>query len=198
VKEELEERYGSSVLAATGDVSSGEDVERVVQESIEMFGKVDALVNSAGIIQTARFSDLTWEDWTRMLSVHLDGSFLTMRAVIPHMLASKYGCIVNIASTAGMTGGTSGAHYAAAKGGVIALTRAVAKEVASEGIRVNCVAPSKIETDMLQGAREDVVETIPIRRLGRPEEVADAVAFLLSDKASYIVGEVIVVAGGYR
>lgn len=193
---------GGEALALEADVRDVEQVQRMVADLLDAYGRIDVLVNNAGIYFAAPFHEMTEAQWDRMLDVHLKGTFLCSRAVIEHMLARGSGCIVNIASTSGLTGGTSGAHYAAAKGGIVAFTRALGKEVADKGIRVNAVAPSKIETDMLQGvdtpeARRQLLDSIPIGRLGQPEEIADVVAFLASDAASYVVGEVIVASGGY-
>jgi 3-oxoacyl-[acyl-carrier protein] reductase len=202
VKAEISEKYGHSVFGMSGDVADPRKVDEFVRRSIDTFGRIDALVNNAGVLHQTAFTDMTWPEWNRMISVHLHGTFLMTHAVVPYMLSRASGRVVNIASTSGITGGTSGAHYAAAKGGIIALTRALGKELAPLGLRVNAVAPSKIETNMLQDVkhaaeREELIHKIPVRRLGQPEDIADVVSFLLSNGASYIVGEVVVVAGGY-
>jgi 3-oxoacyl-[acyl-carrier protein] reductase len=183
------------------DVSQAGQVQRVVAAVLNDFGRIDILVNNAGSFSRASISTMSEEQWDQVIDVNLKGTFLCCRAVIPHMLSRGSGCIINIASTSGITGGTSGAHYAAAKGGVIAFTRSLGRELAGQGIRVNAVAPSNIETDMLQASRQgylqDIVDKVPLGRTGKPEEIADIVAFLASDAASYIVGEVIVASGGY-
>ena len=201
VANEIRARDGRA-LALSTDVSDAADVQTMVATLLDAFGHIDILVNNAGIFNRVSFEEMTEAQWRRMLDVHLTGTFLCSRAVIDHMLERGSGCIVNIASTSGLTGGTSGAHYAAAKGGIVAFTRALGQELAGAGIRVNAVAPSKIETDMLQDAdspqaREELREKIPLGRTGRPEEIAEVVAFLASDAASYVVGEVIVASGGY-
>lgn len=193
---------GGRALALAVDVRDSELVTAMVSTVLEAFGRIDILVNNAGIFEPVPFEEMTEEQWDRMLDVHLRGTFLCSRAVVPHMLDRGSGCIINVASTSGLTGGTSGAHYAAAKGGIIAFTRALGKELAGRGVRVNAVAPSKIDTDMLQkpddpGARRELLEKIPLGRVGAPEEIAEVVGFLASDAASYIVGEVIVASGGY-
>jgi NAD(P)-dependent dehydrogenase (short-subunit alcohol dehydrogenase family) len=142
------------------------------------------------------------ETWDRMYQVNLKGVFLCSVEAIPDMIAHHWGRIINISSTSGITGGTSGIHYAATKGGVNALSKALANEVASFGITVNVVAPSKIDTDMFQRAvnpekRNDVIERIPVKRLGRPEDIAEAVAYFASEEASYTTGQILVVSGGY-
>jgi 3-oxoacyl-[acyl-carrier protein] reductase len=174
----------------------------MVSEVIAAFGRIDILVNNAGIFNAVPFAQMTEAQWDEMLDVHLKGTFLCSRATVEDMIARRSGTIINIASTSGLTGGTSGAHYAAAKGGIVALTRSLGKELARYGVRVNAVAPSKIETAILQGvdtpeARQQLIAKIPIGRIGQPEEIAEVVAFLASDKAGYIVGEVIVASGGY-
>lgn len=184
------------------DVTKANQVQRMVDETLNEYGRIDILVNNAGIFTAATFPEMTEAQWDEMLAVHLKGTFLCSRAVVTHMLDRGSGCIVNIASTSGISGGTSGAHYAAAKGGIIAFTRSIGKELAARGVRVNAVAPSKIETDMLQGvdtseSRQKLIQKIPLGRLGKPSDIADVVAFLASDQASYIVGEVIVASGGY-
>ncbi|OGO20416.1 MAG: hypothetical protein A2Z14_16445 [Chloroflexi bacterium RBG_16_48_8] len=201
VVKEIQDADGQAV-AVQVDVTQSEQVKNMVEEVLKAFGRIDILVNNAGIFTAAKFPELSEHQWDQMLNVHLKGTFLCSRAVVEHMLARGSGCIINIGSTSGLSGGTSGAHYAAAKGGVIAFTRSIGKELAGHGIRVNAVAPSKIETDMLQGvdtpeAREQLMRKIPLGRIGRPEEIAEIVAFLASDRASYIIGEVIVASGGY-
>lgn len=200
VKEILDS--GGEAKSIQVDVSKADQVQNMIDETLNAYGRIDILVNNAGIFTAATFPEMTEAQWDEMLAVHLRGTFLCSRAVIGHMLDRGSGCIVNIASTSGISGGTSGAHYAAAKGGVIAFTRSIGKELAGQGIRVNAVAPSKIETDMLQGvdtpeARAQLISKIPVGRLGKPEDIAELVAFLVSEHASYIVGEVIVASGGY-
>ncbi|HEY42437.1 MAG TPA: SDR family oxidoreductase [Anaerolineae bacterium] len=193
---------GGEAKSIQVDVTKADQVQKMVDETLDAYGRIDILVNNAGIFTAATFPEMTEAQWDEMLAVHLKGTFLCSRAVIEHMLDRGSGCIINIASTSGISGGTSGAHYAAAKGGVIAFTRSIGKELAGKGIRVNAVAPSKIETDMLQGvdtpeARAQLIRKIPLGRLGRPEDIAEVVVFLASESASYIVGEVIVASGGY-
>lgn len=200
VVEEICERDGKA-LAIQVDVSQTEQVQHMVKSVLTNFGRVDILVNNAGIFEAVPFYDMTEAQWDRMLNVHLKGTFLCSQAVVGFMLDQGSGCIVNIASTSGLSGGTSGAHYAVAKGGIIAFTRSLGRELASRGIRVNAVAPSKIETEMLQAKTPEefaaLGRKIPLGRTGKPEEIAEVVAFLASDASSYIVGEIIVASGGY-
>jgi NAD(P)-dependent dehydrogenase (short-subunit alcohol dehydrogenase family) len=192
---------GRQAIAIPVDVSQADLVNRMMTTVLAEFGGIDILINNAGIFKAEPFDEMTEDQWDRMIAVHLKGCFLCCRAAVPHMLERNSGCIINIASTSGITGGTSGAHYAAAKGGIVALTRSLGRELAGRGIRVNAVAPSKIETDMLQAgtpeARVALIKKIPLGRVGKAEEIANVVAFLASEEASYITGEVIVASGGY-
>ncbi len=194
---------GGRAVSVAADVSQAAQVREMVDAALVAFGRIDILVNNAGIFHAVPFVKMTEAEWDQMLDVHLKGTFLCSRAVVEPMLAQRSGCIVNVGSTSGLTGGTSGAHYAAAKGGIIALTRAMGLELAPYGIRVNAVAPSKIETEMLQGvdtpeARQRLIAKIPVGRIGTPEDIAEVVCFLASSAARYIVGEIIVATGGYR
>lgn len=168
-----------------------------------MFGKigsVDVLVNNAGIAQQKLFTDITDSDWRDMRATHLDGTFFCCREALRSMILSHSGSIINISSMWGQTGGSCEVHYSAVKAGIIGLTKALAKEVAPSGVRVNCIAPGIIETDMLSGftAEElsDLRAEVPLGRLGSAEDIADAVVFLASEKASYITGQVLAVNGG--
>lgn len=201
VAKEIEEAGGKAIPIQV-DVTQAEQVQRMVSDVLDTFERLDILVNNAGVFNAVPFAEMTEDQWDHMLAVHLKGTYLCSRAVVEHMLARGSGCIINMASTSGLSGGTSGAHYAAAKGGIIALTRSLGKELAGRGVRVNAVAPSKIETDMLQGvdtseSRNQLISKIPVGRLGKPEDIAGVVKFLVSESASYIVGEVIVASGGY-
>lgn len=193
---------GGEAKALEADVCRSDQVNLMVEDLLGSFGRVDIVVNNAGIFNAVPFPEMTEKQWDEMISVHLKGTFLCSSAVIEHMLDRGSGVIINITSTSGLSGGTSGAHYAAAKGGIVAFTRSIGKELAGRGIRVNAIAPSKIETDMLQGvetpeARSQLISKIPAGRLGKVEDIAELIAFLASERASYIVGEVIVASGGY-
>lgn len=200
---EVEQRLLGGGLAIQADVTREAEVTAMVEETIRKYGRIDILVNNAGISQGRGFLDITLEDWRRMLETNLTGAFLCCKAVIPFMLHGGWGRIINIASTSGLTGGTSGAHYAAAKAGVIALTRSLSSEFAPRGITVNTIVPSKIETDMLwksldEKGKEELLKKIPVRRFGHPEEIGNIAVFLASDRAGYITGEMVVASGGYR
>jgi len=191
---------GRRSLAVQADISDAAQVERTVQKVKAALGEPLILVNNAGICTPAPLLALDEELWERTLRVNLSGVFLCTRAVAPIMQAAGYGRIINIASIAGIGGGTVGPHYAATKAGVIGFTKSAAQELAPYGITVNAIAPGPIETDMIAAqdpARvENMLRLTPVRRLGRVEEVAAVATFLASDAASYINGETIVVDGG--
>ncbi len=201
--DEVEKSVPGGSLVVKADVTREGDVRTLVEETQRCFGRIDILVNNAALSRPRGFLDMSLADWNTMIEGTLTSVFLCCRAVIPHMLPRRWGRIINIASTSGLTGGTSGAHYAAAKGGVIALTKALASEFAPRGITVNAVVPSKIRTDMLmktlgEGGEEQLLRRIPVGRLGTPEEIASLCVYLASDLAGYITGEAIVASGGYR
>ena len=190
----------ANVKAYKCDISDAESVNAVVRAVLKDRKTVDVLVNNAGIAQQKLFTDITDEDWSRMIGVNLSGAFYFTRAVLPSMINEKSGRIINITSMWGETGGSCEVHYSAAKAGLIGMTKALAKETGLSGICVNAVSPGVIETDMMSGFseadKEALREEIPLSRLGSVEDVANAVAFLCSEKASYITGQVISVNGG--
>lgn len=196
----LESELYPNVKAYKCDVSDAESVNAVVKAVLKDRKTVDVLVNNAGIAQQKLFTDITDEDWSRMIGVDLSGAFYFTRAVLPSMINEKSGRIINITSMWGETGGSCEVHYSAAKAGLIGMTKALAKETGLSGVCVNAVSPGVIETDMMSGFseadKEALREEIPLSRLGRAEDVANAVAFLCSEKASYITGQVISVNGG--
>lgn len=191
---------GGQALFVEANITRAEDVERMVSQVVQMWGRVDVLVNNAGITRDNLILRLKEEDWDAVLNTNLKGAFLCSKAVLKVMLRQRSGRIINIASVVGEMGAPGQANYAAAKGGLIALTKALAKEVASRGILVNAVAPGFIETAMTRALPEEVranyLSAIPLQRYGTPEEVARVVAFLASDDATYITGQVINVCGG--
>jgi len=182
------------------DVSDADRVQSVVKTFIKEFGGVDVLVNNAGITRDNLLMRLSEDDWDQVLAINLKGAFNTCKAVSRHMLKQRGGRIVNVASVVGLTGNVGQANYAASKGGLIAFTYSLAKELASRGVTVNAVAPGFIETDMTQDigddARQTYGERIPLGRFGNVQDVAEAVAFLSGAGAGYITGEVIRVDGG--
>lgn len=191
---------GSNVITIKADVSSSSDVNKMMETVKEELGTPEILINNSGIAQQKLFTDITDEDWNRMMSVNLTGVFNTCRAVLPFMIHEKKGRIINISSMWGQVGASCEVHYSAAKAGVIGLTKALAQEVAPSGITVNCVAPGAVDTKMMSSfSAEDkasLCEEIPLGRIGDAEEIAETVAFLVSDKSSYITGQVIGVNGG--
>lgn len=197
---ELESELYPSVKAYKCDVSDSESVNAVVRAVLKDRKTVDVLVNNAGIAQQKLFTDITDEDWSRMIGVDLSGAFYFTRAVLPSMINEKSGIIINITSMWGETGGSCEVHYSAAKAGLIGMTKALAKETGLSGICVNAVSPGVIETDMMsnfsEADKEALREEIPLSRLGSVEDVANTVAFLCSEKASYITGQVISVNDG--
>ncbi len=191
---------GSNVITIKADVSSSSDVNKMMNTVKEVLGSPEILINNSGIAQQKLFTDITDEDWNRMIGVNLTGVFNTCRAVLPFMIHEKKGRIINISSMWGQVGASCEVHYSAAKAGVIGLTKALAQEVAPSGITVNCVAPGAVDTKMMSSfSAEDkaaLCEEIPLGRIGNAEEIAETVAFLVSDKSSYITGQVIGVNGG--
>jgi NAD(P)-dependent dehydrogenase (short-subunit alcohol dehydrogenase family) len=180
-------------LAVQGDVSLEADVAQMVEACIAKFGAPTHLVNNAGHVHQSRFVDLEPADFDRMIAVHLRGTFLCTRAVLPHMLARKSGCVVNMASQLGQIGGIELVHYSAAKAGIIGMTKALAREVSTQGVRVNAVAPGPINTPLVRALSEDwraaKAAELPLGHFGEPEDVAETVAFLCSDAARIYVGQ---------
>ncbi len=182
------------------DVSSANQVDAAVKGAAEAFGRIDVLVNNAGITKDTFLIRMSEADWNAVLDINLKGTFLFTKAVAKHMMRQKSGAIVNIASIIGLIGNAGQCNYSASKAGVIALTKSVAKELASRGIRANAVAPGFIRTKMTEKLPPDVqatmLEAIPLARFGEPVDVAKVVLFLASDEASYVTGQVLSVCGG--
>lgn len=190
----------NAVSLARADVSDYAQVRHMIDSVIAEYGQIDALVNNAGIVRDGFLMLMPESDWNDVIGINLTGVFNCSKAVSQHMISRKSGVIINVASLSGITGLPGQVNYSAAKGGVIAFTRALSKELASFGIRVNAVAPGVIETDMTalfsEKTKRTFLDAIPLRRFGRPEEVASVVRFLASDDASYITGETICITGG--
>ena len=191
---------GGDALAATVEVTDRSSVEAMVAAATARFGRVDVLVNNAGITRDQLMLRMKREDWDAVLATNLTAAFTCVQAVLRPMVKQRAGRIITISSVVGQAGNAGQANYAASKAGLIGFAKALALEVASRGITVNVVAPGLIETDMTralaEGAHESWAQRIPMGRLGRPEDVADAVCFLASDEASYITGQVLAVNGG--
>lgn len=191
---------GAEVLLVQGDVSRAEDCEKLTAQAKEAFGRVDVLVNNAGITRDGLLARMTEEDFRAVLDVNLVGPWNMMKAVNRIMMKQRYGRIVNLSSVTGLMGNMGQTNYAAAKAGILGMTKSYAREVASRGITVNAVAPGFIDTDMTEampeGAKDKIISEIPMGRTGKPEDVAEAVAFLASEQAGYITGEVLRVDGG--
>lgn len=199
VKKEIEDA-GGKAFTVQGDVSKSEDVDRIFKTVKDEFGGLDVLVNNAGINRDALLIRMKESNWDDVIATDLKSDFLTTKAAAAMMMRERKGSIINISSVVGIMGNIGQANYAAAKAGVIGLTKACAKEMAARNIRVNAVAPGFIETAMTDGIpekiREGMIASIPMGRMGQPEDIARAVCFLASDDASYITGQVLVVDGG--
>lgn len=199
VKKEVEKQQ-VRCIAIKGDVSHFEDCERLVKQVIEEFGKIDVLVNNAGITKDMLFMRMNKEDFEQVIAVNLVGTFNVTKNVIRHMLKARCGRIVNISSVVGISGNAGQTNYAASKAGIIGFTKSLAKEVASRGILVNAVAPGFIETSMTEVLKEEVKEeiakSIPLKRMGTAQDVANVVKFLVSEDSAYMTGQVIQVDGG--
>lgn len=193
--------YGVMTAAYQADVSDKTEVEEMFRKAEQELGKISALVNNAGIAEQILFSDITEEKWDRMFAVNVKGAYNCTQAVLPSMIHEKYGRIINVSSMWGISGASCEVHYSASKAALIGFTKALAKEVGLSGITVNCVAPGVIGTDMNAAISGEILEELkentPLNRIGTSEDVAEAILFLASDKASFITGQTLSVDGGF-
>lgn len=198
---EMLKKSNCNAHAFKADVSKHGKVDDMVSFCVEVFGALDVIVNNAGVAQTRLFTDITQDDWRTVTDINLGGVFNCCQCAAKHMIKNKKGRIINISSVWGMVGASCEVHYSAAKAGVIGLTKALAKELAPSGIRVNCIAPGIIETDMLKDYTEaelgELKKEIPSGRLGTPFDVAECALYLADEKNDYITGQVISPNGGF-
>ena len=191
---------GGEAFAIGGDVSQEDQAQCMIRQVVKQLGKLDILVNNAGITRDKLLIRMSAKEWDEVIAVNLRGAYLCMRFTLPHMMRQRYGRIVNISSVVGVSGNPGQANYAASKAGLIGVTKAMAREVASRNITVNAVAPGYIATAMVERLPEEVqqriLDRIPMGRFGTPEDVAEAVTFLSTDAAGYITGQVIGIDGG--
>lgn len=200
IKRDLEENFKVKAILLQGDVSNESDVKNIVCSFINEFEKIDLLVNNAGITKDNLIIRMSLEDFIKVLNINLVSAFLMTKEVLPYMIKAKQGVIINISSIVGIFGNKGQGNYSASKGGLISFTKSIAKEVASRNIRVNAIAPGFIETDMTEmlgdETKEKILNMIPLKRFGKPEEVAKLVTFIASDDSSYITGQVFLIDGG--
>lgn len=195
------QKYGVKVLLLAGDIADENNVREMFRKIGETFGGADVVVNNASFAEQLMFQDITYEKWRRMFAVTVDGAFFTVQNALPHMLHEKRGRIINISSMWGEVGASCEVHYSAAKGALIAMTKALAKELGPSGITVNCITPGVIDTEMNAHLSADdlaeLCEETPLGRLGSPDDIAETVAFLASAEAGFITGQIIGVNGGF-
>lgn len=199
VQKEIEE-LGSRSLIIQGDISKIEDVENLINKSKEAFGKIDIMVNNAGITKDTLIIRMKQEDFNSVIDINLKGVFNCLKCISSVMIRQKFGKIINISSVVGISGNAGQVNYSASKAGVIGMTKSLAKELGARGINVNAVAPGFIETNMTENLgdkyKEEMKKNIPLKRIGKPEDVANVVAFLASEESDYVTGQVIKVDGG--
>ena len=199
LEKEFKEK-GADTLILKADVSNPEEVQNVVDKAIEKFGKIDVLVNNAGITRDNLLMRMSEEEFDKVLEINLKGTFLVTKAVTKYMMKKRSGSIINLSSVVGVAGNAGQCNYSASKAGIIGFTKSIAKELASRNIRANAVAPGFIETDMTavlsDNVKESIHNQIPLKRMGSSKEVAELIYFLGSEKSSYITGQVINIDGG--
>ena len=201
VADAIAEDHGVETLGVPCDVRDKEQVESLMAQALERFGRIDGLMNNAGINVLAKVVDMTDEQWSLVIDICLRGTFYCCRAVLPTMIEQGSGSIVSLASTAGLSGSSGSAHYGAAKAGIIAFTKSAAQEVAEHGVRLNCIAPGLIMNPFLERIypKEDLERYLaasPLKRHGEPLDIANAALFLISDEGSYLTGQTLCLSGG--
>ena len=200
IAKQIQDELGNRVRVYKADVSKRNEVKGLIKYTLKEFGNIDILINNAGISQTKLFTDISDTDWDTMLQTNLTANFYTIQEVLSIMIHNKSGCIINISSIWGVTGGSCEVHYSVAKAGINGLTRALAKELGSSNIRVNAIAPGIIETDMTSGYTEEELESIKdeitLERIGKPEDIAKCVSWLVDD--TYTTGQIIEINGGWN
>ena len=196
----LTQNYGAKALLLPGDIADGKKVKEMFQQANTIFGGIDILINNAGIAEQLMFQDITYEKWRRMFAVTVDGAYFCLQNALSYMIKQKHGRIINISSMWGEVGASCEVHYSAAKGALIALTKALAKELGPSGITVNCITPGVITTEMNSHLSEEDLDALkeetPLNALGEPNDIAEMVAFLASEKAKFITGQIIGINGG--
>lgn len=200
ISREIEE-IGRTVLTIKADVSRYEEVENMFKEINKYFKKLDLLVNNAGIASMKTFNEISIEEWREIFATNVDGMFNCCKFAVPKMISQKEGVIVNMSSIWGLVGASCETHYSATKGAIISFTKALAKELGPCNIRVNALAPGAVRTDLLSSVPEEIIELVkeetPLKKIAKPEEVAEYVSFLASDKADLLTGQIISPNGGF-
>ena len=194
------ENKGGQAIPIKCDIGDGDAFSNTIKSVVDQFGKLDILINNAGITRDALLMRMNESQWDEVIQTNLKGAFFGMKAAIRPMMKNKFGRIINVTSIVGLTGNPGQANYAASKAGLIGMTQSIAKEVGSRGITVNCIAPGWIDTEMTEelpeNSKRDLLDRIPIGKIGKPENIAYTAVFLASDEASYITGQTITVDGG--
>ena len=194
------EKYNVVVKGYKADITNSDECQELVRKAIDEFGSIDVLVNNAGITRDSLIMRMKDEDFNDVLRVNLSGTFYMIKAVSKYMIKNRSGSIINMSSIVGLTGNAGQINYSASKAGIVGLTKSAAKELASKKIRVNAIAPGMIDTDMTRVLSEDIrnkiIDSIPLKEIGKPEDIANAVAFLASDMSRYITGQILTVDGG--
>ncbi len=200
VAKELKEKFGVETFALKADIKNKDEINELINKSLEKFGKIDILVNNAGITKDNLLMRMSDDEWQTVIDTNLNSVFHFIKGVVRPMMKNKFGRIINISSVVGLMGNPGQVNYAATKAGVLGITKSVAKEFGKKGITCNAIAPGFIKTDMTESLPQEMLDNLinmlPLQRMGEPEEIASMVAFLASDYANYITGQVIKIDGG--